>query len=405
MKEYPVILGGSQMACAAIEHIRRLGHHTLVLDRNPGAPARDLCDEFLAVDFSDPTATIKALSSIELCGVMALNDFGVRTAAAISEARGLPGFSRQTAINVTNKVAMKQCWQDAGLLIPRWTWAHKDDILRGDRVDWDLFPCIMKPAFAGGGSRGVYLVHNHEQIRKRLVESQQMYIDDELLLEEYIDGTEHTLEVLVHQGKTHVLNISDKRNYPGHRSVVQQLFFTGPIGARHRTRLEPLMARASDALGLTDGCAHYEVLISDEKIFLLEVGGRPGGGLNLDPICRLSAGYDYPMQLAQVLTGKIPTLERTDETVCLGWHFFAVPPGRLLKIDGFDSAAGHDAVISAHLSFQSGHLLPALINDLARPGYLLIKGNTFDEVEQTIAELDDRVNFEVEESAHAATSS
>lgn len=397
MISYLAILGGNALACPAIKHLKDLGYNTLVLDRNHAAPASKLASKFVAADFSNFREADEATSSLDLVGVMAINDFGVRTASHLSKARGLPGYHREAALNVTNKVQMKQKWIKAGLSTPRFTWATKYDILKGKDIKWHRFPCIIKPAFSGGGSRGVFLVHDYGEIRERLQASQSVYIDDEVIIEECIQGTEHTMEVLIFEGKTHVISISDKENYPGSISVVQNLYFPGRIGHRFKKRLEVLVSQACQALGLTNGCAHCEVLIRDQDIFLLEFGGRPGGGLNFHPICELSSGYDYPLELARILTGRAPLFNRKKESFCLGWHFFTTRQGVLRKVRGFEEIRNHPNVVDAQLYVEVGQKLPDRSNDLARPGFFLVYGEDFEEVDRLVEELDNMIYFEVDE--------
>ncbi|MCK4783722.1 MAG: ATP-grasp domain-containing protein, partial [Desulfobacteraceae bacterium] len=336
-------------------------------------------------------------SSFDLVGVMAINDFGVRTASRISAARGLPGYDAQAALNVTNKIHMKRKWILAGLLTPRFTWAKIHELLRGKKIKWDNFPCIMKPAFAAGGSRGVFLVRSFKEMRQRLEESRSVYLDEEVIIEEYIQGTEHTIEVLIFNGQTHILSISDKENYSDNVSVVQNLYFPGRIGHRFKDRLRAIISQACQSLGLSNGCSHFEVLIRNQDIYLLEVGGRPGGGLNFFPICQLSTGYDYPLELARILTGKAPQLVKQEETVCLGWHFFATEQGILKKVQGFEKIRGHPNVVDAQLLAKVGQRLPDRSNDLARPGYFLVHGKDYKEIDSLFHEFKNMIEFEVEQ--------
>lgn len=396
MDKYIAILGGNQLACPAIEHLGDLGYKTLVLDRNPDSPGKAVATTFLAADFADYETAQKVIKDYDLAAILAISDFGVRTAARLSEELGLPGYSWQSALNVTNKVYMKQRWMAEGLLTPKFAHNKLSRILAGERIEWDTFPCIVKPAFSGGGSRGVALVNNHDDVIKELQSSQTVYIDDDIILEEFIDGTEHTLEVLIHNGETHLLSISDKKNYEDSISVVQDLYFPGQVGWRHGERLRDLMDRACRALGLENGCAHFEVLISGDDIYLLEVGGRPGGGINFFPICTLSTGYDYPRELVRILSGEVPSMARADKTFQLGWHFFNTGNGRLVNVRGFDEVKAHPNVVDAQLYARVGEDLPNRSNDLARPGYFLVKGRDMQEVNRIIDELKQRVVFEVE---------
>jgi biotin carboxylase len=396
MVNYLLVLGGNAFACPAIEHLNRVGFKTLVLDANPSSPARECATRFVRADFSKFNETKNAVSTFNLAGIMPLNDFGVRTASKLSLSRGLPGYTELAARNVTNKLYMKQSWIKAGLPTPRFTWANRYDIRNECNIEWTDFPCIMKPAYAGGGSRGVYLVNNHEEIRQYLMESWSVYRDDEVIIEEYIDGSEHTIEVIVFKGQAYLLSISDKVNYPENVSVVQNLYFPGKIGHQNKEDINDLISSACHALGLSNGSAHFEILIRNKDIYLLEVGGRPGGGLNFYPICILSSGYDYPLELARVLTGKSPYLENHKETVCLGWHFFTIEQGVLKEIAGFEKVKKHPKVIDAQLFIKIGQRWMGLSDDLNRPGYLLVSGKDHEEVDNLLEELKNMIYFKVE---------
>ena len=194
--------GGNRMAVPAIELLERSGYRTLVLDRDENAPARAAAARFLPVNFSDADATLRAVAEIPLSGVVALNDFGVRTAAAVAQHRALRGFSPEAAWRVTNKVAMKRSWSDAGLPTADWTWANKADILAGRFPAWETFPCIVKPAFSGGGSRGVGLAQDWSEVQALVAAGASKYLDEEVIVEEFVAGSEHTVEMIVADGET-----------------------------------------------------------------------------------------------------------------------------------------------------------------------------------------------------------
>ena len=389
------ILGGNRMAVPAIEQIERAGHRTLVLDRAADAPARSVASRFLAVDFSDVPATLRALAEIELSGVLPLNDFGVRTAAALAAQRGLKGSGVEAARRLTNKVAMKRAWSAAGLPTPRWTWGKKQDILAGEFPSWDDFPCIVKPAFSGGGSRGVGLARDWRDVARIVSSNAAKYLDDEVIIEEFIAGTEHTIEMIVHDGSTRLLSISDKENYRGNVSVVQTLHFPGPIGHACRHLIEPLVAASIAALGLANGTTHTEVIVRDGTAYLLEVGGRPGGGLNFQPICELSTGWSYPTLLAAVMSGGQPDFSQRNPSVHLTWRYFDHGPGLVRRISGFEELRGEPDVVDIALYDKVGSPGLDMSDDLARPGYVLVKGSSNHAARARAQELESRVVFEM----------
>jgi len=380
------------MACPAIRRLQEHGHKVLAVDGNANSPAKEIADFFIHQDFSDVATTISKLVDVDLSGVMPLNDFAISSAASIARMRGLPGWSKFAERCVCSKVAMKMAWQAAGLSTARATFSTVQELIAGRYPEWDIWPCVIKPAFSGGGSRGVFVVQDWHEATAQLEELQNKYLDGDVVIEEFISGTEHTLEVLVCKGDPYLLSISDKENYKGNDTIVQNLYFPGPIGNKHRLVLEPLVYAACRALEMTDGTAHFEVLLRNGKGYLLEVGGRPGGGINFHPICELSTGYDYPGLLGAVLTGQEPKFKRK-HSVHLAWHYFPPGEGILHSVEGFDSVKQEPDVIDAMLYERVGMPRLDLSDDLARPGYVLVKADSHEYAKARAVELVQRVKF------------
>lgn len=387
------VLGGNELAVPAIRRFRELGHRVLSIDGNAQAPARECADAFLHVNFSDIHALREGLKDFRLTGIMPINDFGVRPASILARERGLPGNSERTAMCGTSKALMRKAWSAAGLPQPRYAIFSVEEALAGNESDWQEFPAVIKPSYSGGGSRGVGLVNSWTEIRGWLADNRASFIDPEFLIEEYIQGTEHTAELLVWTGGARLLSISDKQNYSESVSVVQNLYFPGPIGNDYRAEIEPLLHRASEALGMTAGTGHFEVLIRDGKVYLLEVGVRPGGGINLHPICLLSTGYDYAGLYACVLTGGEPTFDQSTP-VHLAWHYFESAAGRVLSIEGVENVRSEPDLVDVKIYQQEGADAMDKRNDLARPGYVLVKGPTHEKARARAIELSGRIRFQ-----------
>ena len=397
MLKFLAVLGGNQLACRAIEQLEINGYNVLVLDKNPVELAYKIASKVIPIDFSDSEKTIAALEEIDLCGVMAINDFGVVTAAKIAKEKKLFGYNIEAAYNVAEKTRMKDCWKKDGILTAKHNNYTITDI-KIAKIDWNIFPCIIKPSFVGGASRGVFYIENEGQLKEKLSELTQLYPSQNIVIEEFIQGTEHTIEVLVFDGRTHLMSISDKKNYPGNKTIVQDLWFPGPKGNLYRKQLEELLHNACMSLGLTFGCAHFEIMITpSEKIYLIEVGGRPGGGLNFHPISLLTTGYDYTLELASILTTGKPILKRIDSTIKLVWHFFNPTEGVIKEIKGFEKIRNLPEVVESDLMVSPGKKVDKeLRNDMERLGHYLFKYDDPHKVAPFIKSCDEVIQFVME---------
>ncbi|WP_421954170.1 ATP-grasp domain-containing protein [Polaromonas sp.] len=394
-QEYLVVFGGGKMVGPAITRFKEGGHKVLVVDGNSAAPSRLVADIFVHQDFSDIAATELALADYRVSGLVPLNDFAVAAASAIARSRGLPGWSHFSELCARSKVAMKKTWMAANLPTAQCCFSTVDQVLSSNPPPWNHWPCVVKPSFSGGGSRGVFVANSSAEIVEGLLELRKTYLDGDVVIEEFIEGTEHTLEVLVCHGEPFLLSISDKANYHNSPTVVQRLYFPGPIGNAHRAEMQSLVYEACRVMRMDNGTAHFEVMLRAGRPYLLEVGGRPGGGINLHPICELSTGYDYPSLLAAVLTGNPPDFLRKPNKY-LAWHYFDAGPGILREVLGFDEVAVSEGVVDAALYEKIGQERMDLRDDLARPGYILVAADSHVEAKQLAHRLEAKVKFLVD---------
>ncbi|CAK0809421.1 unnamed protein product [Prorocentrum cordatum] len=145
-----------------------------------------------------------------------------------------------------------------------------------------VFPAIFKPA-RGTASIGVVKVFSAEEAVKVFLEQRaaRTYIQDEVfLLEEYIDGPEFGVEIVMQQGRDLFCSVMDAdkqshgqffqgtgRSFPTvHGHVVEALVASHCVASVH-------------ALGLTTGVFDLDVRYSPRcGVRILEVNARMGGG-------------------------------------------------------------------------------------------------------------------------------
>ena len=389
------MLGGNQMACPAIRRLRDHGYRIIVVDGKADAPGGQVADCFIHQNFLDVDSTMEILSGVDFDGIIPLNDFAIHAAAQIARKRNLPGWNALAESCFTSKVVMKQAWSSHGLATAAWSWTTAAELRARCFPDWHSWPAVIKPSYSGGGSRGVFVAKNWAEVLVGFESVEERYLDGDIVIEEFIDGSEHTIEVLISNGQPMLLSISDKENYPGSETIVRNLYFPGPVGHHYKEQIQSLLFAACAAMQLTDGTTHFEVLVRNHQPFLLEVGGRPGGGLNFHPICELSTGYDYPGLLAAVVTGRTPDYRR-QSAEHLAWHYFSPGTGTLEAIEGFDFVRQQEDVVEAEIYEVPGQSRFLLKDDLSRPGYVLVRGASHAAACARATELVAQVKFRIE---------
>ena len=157
------------------------------------------------------------------------------------------------------------------------------------------FPVVVKTC-CGGSSIGVYIVKDQEEYMKAL--DAAFVYEEEVVVEEFIQGTEYTVAVV------------DGKAYPVVQIVPCQGFYDyenkykpgavketcpAPISSELTRRLQDYVVQGYRALGLESYARLDFIVTDDEKIYCLEANTLPGmTPTSLIPQEAAVLGMDYP---------------------------------------------------------------------------------------------------------------
>ncbi|WP_243311413.1 ATP-grasp domain-containing protein [Fundidesulfovibrio agrisoli] len=368
-----LILGGGRYYLGAIETARRLGYFTAVADRDPKAPGLAAAHAGRAVDIVDVPGLIALARELRIDAVVPLNDFGVRPAAAVSAAMGLPGVGEGVAALGTDKAAMRQRWRERGLPQPRFAVVESAEQALAAARELAAWPLVCKPADSrGGGSRGVSMVRTVEDLPAAVAFAQSFYADRRVMLEECVQGLEHSLETFTWGGRTTVLAVSDKRKTPPPYRVDTDVIYPSVLGGDALRAVEGAACDAVRALGLPFGPAHVELCsLPGGGTALFEVGLRPGGGHTPDPIVPWVAGVDVVAATLRAYLGEEPgPPEPTARRGCV-YHFLTPKPGQVARVEGLEDVRSWPGILDAGLLVSPGDEIRPVRTGADRAGFVV----------------------------------
>ncbi len=368
-----LLLGGSVFCIRYIQAAREMGLKVVACDRNPAAPALAHADWGEAVDISDPQACLALARRHRVAGVVAINDFGVMSAAVCARELGLPGPSLETVEIALDKLRMRQVWEAAGVPSVRYLRVGSPGELAAAMAELGG-RLIIKPCNSrGGGCRGIRQVTQDDDPVAVYDFANSFYQDDNLIVEEFVEGLEHSVEVLVHQGRSHILAISDKVKSPLPYRVDDTILYpTVETGSRLR-ELEDAVRRAVEAVGLEEGIAHVELSVTERGPVLFEIGIRCGGGAP-DPLVPHLTGVNEFQEAVRLALGQAPL--HTDPLYTKGAviRFFYPPPGVVESVEGMEQASRLPGVLSLHLFVAPGQVVRPLRTCGDRAGIVIAGG-------------------------------
>lgn len=370
-----LILGASRYYLRSIETAKRMGYYTIVVDRNPDSPGFAWADAYAVIDISDSPSVLKYAREIGIDGIVPLNDFGVFTAAYVSENTGLHYINTEIAQIVINKAKLRKKWETAGQPNPKYRIVRTfDECVEACREI--QLPVILKPAVStGGGSRGVIVVENFGNIQEAYTFSSSFYDDNTILVEEFLSGTEHSAEVLIYQNKGHLLAVSDKIKTPLPYRVDKNVLYPTKFEGEQRYKLEQTIINAVEALEVSNGCAHVECCtLPSGEIKLFELGLRPGGGGTPDPIVTYVTGVNEFEQYLKLCVGERPDYVRPFYERGCNYHFITPKPGKVNRIIGFDDILTWEHILDAALFIKPGDTVKPVKVGSDRSGFIIAGG-------------------------------
>ena len=377
-----LFVGAGRHQRRAIVRAQELGLRVVAVDRNADALGLAVADVGEVVDFQDVEGVIDVARRHSVDGALTVSaDRAVPVVATVAEELGLPGIGVEVAHAMTHKIAMRRVLADAGVPQPRFA-AARD--LRTARAAAELvgFPAVLKPADSGG-QRGVFRLESIDDLEANLHIALHESAGGEVVLERFYDGLELNGLVIARGGEATVLTLSDRLRPPGIGFGVGWIHvYPATIYGDTLAEAERVAAHATHALGLRDGIAFPQLLVTDEGVLVIEVAARIPGGQMAD-LARHAVGVDLvDVALRQALGEEVPdelALPRFQQPLAI--RFLTAEPGplpvgRVVRIGPLEPVLRAPGVVQADTYLQVGETIRPVRLDGDRRGYVIATADT-----------------------------
>lgn len=367
-----LIVGASILQLPAIKKAKENGYYTIVADFNPNAIGIPYADEFHCVSTIDVEGITKLAEEIKPDGIMTLaTDMPMRALAYATSKLGLPGITFETAVMATDKGEMIKAFEKHGVEHP-WYFIVDDENQLIAIVEKVTFPCVMKPT-DNAGNRGVCFVANKEELLKEYSYSHDNSRSGQVIIEEYMEGQEVSVEIVVYKGDVHILAVTDKLTLGkpyfveiGHAEQSQK-------SAETVAAIKDLATRAVKSVGIDNSPAHVEIMVTEDGPKMVELGSRMGGGCITSHLVPLSTGIDMIKSVMDLALGLEPDLEPKFNKGSALRHIVGVE-GVIESIDGLEESRNVPGVIEVTMLKNIGDECHYFKNGADRIGYVIAQG-------------------------------
>jgi biotin carboxylase len=373
---------------------KSLGLRTIVTDLQPDAPAAADADEFVCMDSANVDEVERLATERGVSGIIAeQTDIAVLTAASAAERCHLPSVGKEVAMRATNKKLMRDACARAGVPIPKYRCVHdaKEAVDAAKEIG---LPVVVKPTDAQS-SKGVAKVWNINDIPLWFSHAVRESRERKVLVEEMLTGIESSVEAYVTKDIITVLGICEKIKSPPPYSFDTRLVYPATFSAETMAELRDVNARVVRAIGIPFGITHAEYIVTPKGVFLLEIAARGCGAGVASTLLPAMTGFDPIKGRIIDALGEVHDAPVLNEERYGILEFLMLPRGEISLISGVEEAAKVPGVLAVDYFVKAGDKIADIQNGAQRPGYCLAVGDSYSDLDKTVAAVKSRLDVKM----------
>lgn len=379
MRQSILVFGVSDLQKSLIERCKAKGLFTVGIDPDPSASCRHLLDAFEVVDGQDFEGTLNVVEKHNISAIItAATDKPLVMMARVAEARGCPFFSIDTAMHSTDKHLMKQRFQQHNIPCAKGFVLNHIDELSVKSVE---YPVIVKPR-DNSGSRGVIYCSNYDELKSAITEALQFTKKGNVLVEEFIDGKEYSVEGIHYKGETYIIQITEKitSNFP--YNVEMGHIQPADLNDAEKNEITKLVSKAAKALRFDNCASHTELKIRAKGLIIIETSPRLGGDFISSTLTPLSTGINMEDLLIDISLGKtLPADFWTPKASNFsGIVYFELPEGTYTGNAAFEELKSLRGIYDFVINLKPGDEIKKIRSSLDRYGHAIFQTDIREEL-------------------------
>tara|TARA_X000000950_G_C13886280_1_gene648989 strand:- start:360 stop:1598 length:1239 start_codon:yes stop_codon:yes gene_type:complete len=382
-----LFVGGGTETVPAVKTAKDLNLKVVVSDINPNAPCSKEADFFIqssTYDYEDTIEKINEYAKVNepIDGVICIATDVPFTVAKIAERFKLPGIAVNSAKIVSDKLLMKDIFTSHNIPIPWYTEINSNNELF-ELQKKNSFPLVIKPVDSRG-ARGVLKLTDDVDLNWAYNYAFNESPTSRVMVEKFMPGPQVSTESLIINGISHTIGFSD-RNYEYLDLYFPHFIENGGqlpslLNMRLQHSINDLIEKAALSLGIKNGVIKGDIVITDEKPYIIEVAARLSGGYFCTHEIPLNTGINFvELAIKQSLGDTISSkdLEKKINNPVAQRYIFP-KPGKVVDIVIPDWINNDKEINFFEVRIKKGDIVPKAQNHPSRSGVVITTSNTVD---------------------------
>jgi lysine 2,3-aminomutase len=387
-------LGGAEFQIPAIECAKRLGCFVITVDNRPENPGHRFADRYINVSTVDRDGVLQTAQQFQIDGIMTYgSDVAAPTVCYVAQEMHLPGNPLAAAEILQRKDLFRSFQKAQGIPHPDFFVAlNREEALKGFQI---LGGKVVVKAADSSGSKGQSIISSSHEVEAAFQHARFFSRCGAVVLERFLPADMFELDgdVLVKNGKL-VFRHYGHNYFPKIRDAFVPCgeIFPGFFSIDVTAQIDQQFQHIISALKIQTGCMNFDAILSNNIVYLLEIGLRNGG--NYVPyLIQMSTGFDLTEAAVLSALGIDIPIERTIVNDAVPVASFLLHSSEEGRFEGFDlSPSIEKNVVGSRLFYEiDAHVLPFTRGDRAL-GIVFFKFPDMKTLKDTISEIEQHIS-------------
>lgn len=395
-----MILGGGKNQEPLVKAAKQNNYFVVLCDYNEKCVCKKYCDVFYLVSTYDIEKLLEVAKKENVDGIITNSEPVLHIVSELTEKLKLPAVPSNIMNTFRNKNAIRNLLTPIGLSDVRYKSCNNIDEAIEFFNELGKKKMIIKP-LDSSASKGVFSIQTEEDIKmyfNKTLDANRL--QHSVLMEEYIEGTEFTVDGICINGKHYTLAISKKKSFNYNENIADELYFSYEDEEYNYDELRNLNNKIVETTKLTYGMTHAEYKYRNGKFHLIEIAARGGGVYISTKIVPYLTGIDTVKILLDSAMGicneKISITENAKKRVAILKYFYTPSneSGIVKNITGIKNLENNKNILMYSLNFKVGDFIKPAENKEGKIGYFIAVAESKTELNKTIQDIEK--NFEIE---------
>lgn len=376
-----MILGAGIYQVPLIKAAKEMGLYTIAVSIPGNYPGFAYADKVYYENTVDYEKVLAIAKEEKIDGILtAGTDVAVITIGKVCDELHLTGLSFDAARNASNKLLMKEQYEAAGVRTARFRKISLDESNLEEKLEGLNFPLIFK-AVDTSGSRGIMRVDSADEFEAARANAAKYTRLDYYIVEEFIEGEEFGAQAFIKNHELQFILPHGDYVFHGDTGVPVGHFAPYDLGDAITEDAKKQLTNAAIAMGLDNCAINADFILSGDKVYVLELGGRSGATC-LAELVSIYYGYNYYEKMIRAALGEEVSFESNEAVPNASKLLMSDKNGVIQSIKNDNDEGG--AICEVQFDYGVGEEVKAFRVGPDRIGHVITKGKTLAEAVEVL---------------------